>query len=133
MKQEVKAAAIIADIIQNHLPRVQEGMAKGYPDENQILVMYDHAVRARLLKEIGDEFEKQVCRADHDETSVGELYYHTDAHHLIDWVYDWVMKAFAEALKVESWDRYESDGGMDEALSYEVNQIIERSKESLTP
>jgi hypothetical protein len=46
-----RAAAIIRDLLVNHLPRVQEGLEKGYVDENQILVIYDHAVRARILTE----------------------------------------------------------------------------------
>ena len=46
-----RASAIIKDILVNHLPRIEEGLKAGYVDENQILVMYDHAVRARILKE----------------------------------------------------------------------------------
>lgn len=46
-----RAQAIIKDILVNHLPRVKEGLEKGYIDENQILVIYDHAVRARILTE----------------------------------------------------------------------------------
>lgn len=46
-----RADAIIKDILVNHLPSVQEGLQKGYIDENQILVIYDHAVRARVLME----------------------------------------------------------------------------------
>jgi hypothetical protein len=46
-----RADVIIKDLLVNHLPRVKEGLEKGYVDENQILVMYDHAVRARILKE----------------------------------------------------------------------------------
>lgn len=42
----------------NHLPRIKEGLEAGYVDENQILVMYDHAVRARILKEHAQENEK---------------------------------------------------------------------------
>lgn len=46
-----RAADIISDILVNHLPRIEEGLRKGYVDENQILVIYDHAVRARVLTE----------------------------------------------------------------------------------
>jgi hypothetical protein len=46
---------IIKDILENHLPRITEGLKSGYVDENQILVIYDHAVRARILKEQSDE------------------------------------------------------------------------------
>lgn len=46
-----RANAIIKDILVNHLPRIIEGLEAGYVDENQILVVYDHAVRARILKE----------------------------------------------------------------------------------
>ncbi len=42
---------MIRDIRVNHWPRVKEGLDKGYIDENQILVIYDHAVRARILQE----------------------------------------------------------------------------------
>lgn len=52
-----RADNIIKDLLVNHLPRVQEGLEKGYVDENQILVMYDHAVRARILLEQGAENE----------------------------------------------------------------------------
>lgn len=47
-----RAASIIQDIQVNHLPRVIEGLKAGYIDENQILVIYDHAVRARILREV---------------------------------------------------------------------------------
>lgn len=50
-----KAKFILQDILYNHLPRVKEGLEKGYIDENQILVIYDHAVRARILNETKDE------------------------------------------------------------------------------
>lgn len=50
-----RADAIIRDILVNHLPRIQEGLVKGYVDENQILVIYDHAVRARILTEHANE------------------------------------------------------------------------------
>lgn len=46
-----RADAIIKDILVNHLPRIIDGLRVGYVDENQILVMYDHAVRARILRE----------------------------------------------------------------------------------
>jgi hypothetical protein len=46
-----EADYIIKDILHNHLPRIAEGLKKGYIDENQILVVYDHAVRARILIE----------------------------------------------------------------------------------
>lgn len=46
-----RASAIVKDILDNHLPRVIEGLKVGYVDENQILVMYDHAVRARVMNE----------------------------------------------------------------------------------
>ena len=46
-----RADAIIKDILVNHLPRIEDGLKAGYVDENQILVVFDHAVRARILKE----------------------------------------------------------------------------------
>ena len=51
LTRKQRAKAIIRDILINHLPRVKEGLEKGYVDENQILVIYDHAVRARVLTE----------------------------------------------------------------------------------
>lgn len=51
MSRKERAEAIIKDILVNHLPRVREGLERGYVDENQILVIYDHAVRARILTE----------------------------------------------------------------------------------
>ena len=47
-----RADAIIQDVLINHLPRVKEGLEKGYADENQVLIIYDHLVRVRLLKEL---------------------------------------------------------------------------------
>lgn len=44
-----QAQAIVNDILVNHLPRIKEGLEKGYIDENQVLVVYDHCVRARIL------------------------------------------------------------------------------------
>lgn len=51
MSMNERAEAIIRDIQDNHLPRVIEGLRAGYVDENQILVIYDHLVRVRMLKE----------------------------------------------------------------------------------
>jgi hypothetical protein len=45
---------LIKDIKDNHWPRVAEGLDKGYIDENQILVIFDHAVRARILQALPD-------------------------------------------------------------------------------
>lgn len=55
-----RAAAIIKDILDNHLPRIEEGLKAGYIDENQILVIYDHAVRARLLKECAADLAAKI-------------------------------------------------------------------------
>jgi hypothetical protein len=54
MTSKERAQFLIQDILANHLPRIKEGLEKGYIDENQILVVYDHAVRARILSEIED-------------------------------------------------------------------------------
>lgn len=59
MTNKARAKAIIDDILNNHLPRVQEGLKKGYVDENQILVIYDHAVRARVLTETTESKKPQ--------------------------------------------------------------------------
>lgn len=55
-----RADAIIKDILTNHLPRVREGLEKGYVDENQILVMYDHAVRARIMIEHAKDWDARL-------------------------------------------------------------------------
>jgi hypothetical protein len=52
MEVSERADAIIKDILDNHLPRIREGLEKGYPDENQVLVVYDHMVRVRVMREI---------------------------------------------------------------------------------
>jgi hypothetical protein len=54
MNAQERADSIIKDILDNHLPRVIEGLKLGYVDENQVLVIYDHAVRARILKEFAE-------------------------------------------------------------------------------
>lgn len=60
MSAQERADAIIQDMRVNHLPRIQEGLAKGYVDENQILVLYDHAVRARILTEMAEAALKEA-------------------------------------------------------------------------
>lgn len=55
-----RADSIIKDILDNHLPRIIEGLKAGYVDENQILVVYDHAVRARVLKEHDHQIAEMV-------------------------------------------------------------------------
>ena len=57
MSSRARADAIIQDILVNHLPRIEDGLQKGYVDEKQILVIYDHAVRARILLEQAPEEE----------------------------------------------------------------------------
>lgn len=79
---------------------------------------------------MSEELKKQVCRADHTLESVSRLYYDTEASYLIDWVYEWCMEEFARALEVKQYERYESDGGMEDALSYEVASIVGNFKES---
>ena len=54
MTAEQRSKAIIQDILVNHLPRIKEGLEKGYVDENQVLVVYDHCVRARILNELSE-------------------------------------------------------------------------------
>lgn len=51
MTNKEKAAFIIKDVLVNHLPRIKEAFESGYVEENQILVVYDHAVRARVFQE----------------------------------------------------------------------------------
>lgn len=55
-----RANAIIQDILENHLPRIIDGLKSGYIDENQILVVYDHAVRARVLKEYSQQVSGMI-------------------------------------------------------------------------
>ena len=43
---------ILKDIEISHIPRVLEGLGKEYIDENQILVLYDHAVRLRIITDL---------------------------------------------------------------------------------
>jgi hypothetical protein len=57
-----RAEAIVKDILVNHLPRVREGLELGYVDENQILVIYDHAVRARILREQAAEINSAIVQ-----------------------------------------------------------------------
>lgn len=54
MNAHERSQAIITDILHNHLPRIKEGLEKGYVDENQVLIVYDHLVRARILEEIAN-------------------------------------------------------------------------------
>lgn len=60
MDNHERAQTITKDILVNHLPRVLEGLQKGYVDENQILVIYDHAVRARILTEQTDAIPRSA-------------------------------------------------------------------------
>jgi hypothetical protein len=46
-----RADFIIQDILENHLPRLKESLETGYVDENQALVIYDHMLRVRVLRE----------------------------------------------------------------------------------
>lgn len=49
-----RSELLLKDLLLNHLPRIREGLEKGYVDENQILIMFDHAVRIRILQEVSD-------------------------------------------------------------------------------
>lgn len=51
MSNEERARFIIQDVLTNHLPRLKESLDTGYVDENQALVIYDHLVRVRILRE----------------------------------------------------------------------------------
>jgi hypothetical protein len=73
MTANERADAIIKDILVNHLPRVREGLEKGYVDENQILVMYDHAVRARILKEVGAGPGLEVASLNEHEDALSRI------------------------------------------------------------
>jgi hypothetical protein len=64
-----RASAIVKDILDNHMPRVIEGLKVGYVDENQILVICDHAMRARILKEADLALLTWAVARWHDEVS----------------------------------------------------------------
>jgi hypothetical protein len=51
VSNEERARFIIQDVLTNHLPRLKESLDTGYVDENQALVIYDHLVRVRILRE----------------------------------------------------------------------------------
>jgi hypothetical protein len=67
------ANAIIKDVLDNHLPRIAEGFKKGYPDENQILVAYDHAVRARILSEQPEPLDQSEIANRQDDLWLEEI------------------------------------------------------------
>jgi hypothetical protein len=60
MTNAEKALLIVKDIEANHLPQIKEGFERGYIDQNQILVIYGHAVRARVLME-ADGKKISIC------------------------------------------------------------------------
>ena len=60
MTNTEKALLIIKDIEANDLPQIKEGFERGYIDQNQILVIYGHAVRARVLME-ADGKKISIC------------------------------------------------------------------------
>ncbi|MEO0793508.1 MAG: hypothetical protein AAFX93_00010 [Verrucomicrobiota bacterium] len=62
----------------NHIPRVIDGLKRGYVDENQILVIYDHAVRARILTEHANENRWRDALVDPPENGEPVLGYHPD-------------------------------------------------------
>jgi hypothetical protein len=51
VSNEERAQFIIRDVLTNHLPRLKESLDTGYVDENQALVIYDHLLRVRILRE----------------------------------------------------------------------------------
>lgn len=55
---------------------------------------------------------------------VADLYYQHDGAGLIDFIVDHMLCLFNDRLGKHGWERYESDGTIDEALSYEVNQLL---------
>lgn len=62
-----RAETIIRDILENHLPRVIEGLQKGYVDENQILVVYGSRGKSENFSRLGDEM-----KFDYRETPAGK-------------------------------------------------------------
>lgn len=47
-----RAAGIKRDVLDNHLPRIADGLRAGYVDENQALVVFDHLVRVRAIESL---------------------------------------------------------------------------------
>lgn len=70
MNSKERANSIMQDILVNHLPRVQAGFEQDYVDENQILVIYDHAVRARILIEQEQENKQLLKRMERMEKAL---------------------------------------------------------------
>ena len=68
MTNKEKAQFIIKDIKANHLPRFIEGLDSGYIDENQLLVIFDHAVRARVFMESDGSTRVSICPQCHSNT-----------------------------------------------------------------
>ncbi len=52
MSNTEKIQGLIDDILINHLPKVKESLETGYIDENQALIVFDHMVRIRTLRDI---------------------------------------------------------------------------------
>lgn len=73
MNSKERANSIIKDILVNHLPKVQAGLEQNYVDENQILVIYDHAVRARILIEQEQEHKQLLERMERVERALLEI------------------------------------------------------------
>lgn len=52
MKIDEKIKHIQTDVLKLYLPRTIESVKNGYFDENQAMIIVDHIMRCRILKEI---------------------------------------------------------------------------------
>ena len=49
---------LLKDIQTHHLSRIMDGIEKGYPDENQGMIVIDHLMRVRIYDEIIEQIKE---------------------------------------------------------------------------
>lgn len=63
-----------------------------------------------------------------DMDKLTEFYHNGGGQWVVDFLLDHVLSEFNKALGGKGWDAYESDGGIDEAISYEINTLLEKNQ-----
>lgn len=75
----------------------------------------------------GAEDGKRLEREKWDMDALHDLY-HDGGAPLVDFIVDYMLNEFNKQLGGKGWDAYESDGGLDDAIGYNVHTLLVKNQ-----
>ncbi len=96
-----------------------------HPDGRTLIDRIDTPKSPRPSAERTDG--ERLTRDKWDMDALHDLY-HDGGHAIVDFIVDLVLNEVNKQLGGKGWDAYESDGGLDEAISYNVHTLLKKNQ-----